>query len=470
MSSIEELLINLTCNSLSIVGKSAFSHIAKLAVNHVKDQITSKAKQKTKLSDLKQKFEMKLSIITPTIDLFEIMVARGNSSLTSAMNLTLPLKEKINTLMEKIDFSSCYSDSEASLSEEYLINSLTDIIVIIDNITPMLNLALLTSQTILQQSSHGSIQTMISPSKIMRATIEINKSEMEFLKTKKANQVGPSFPLKLYSLFTSSSRKGKLDVDWTWKEEFLLSRTFIKRVKNSEREFNYELEIVENLEDGRYHEPEEIDEGKKKLKNYPLERNFTPGRKIKYDVCNIKSLYYTNAGSLLNIQGCTSAVLVLKMEINSLNEKNSSQEQWIAFELNNESINDDDDDSESDSEETKPKTEKRLLKVKKPTSDNTPSGNGMEENPWGVLSHLEYLLRLTMLENYLQTPCTLVNDEILTLFLQSSFSQSQNQGLIRYGSSSNNITNISLLTDSKKDANENSSKSLLKRMVSKTQD
>ena len=76
-----------------------------------------------------------------------------------------------------------------------------------------------------------------------------------------------------------------------------------------------------------------------------------------------------------------------------------------------------------------------------------PSG----ENQWSLLSHLEYLIRLTMMENYLQTSCTNVTDEMIILFLQSSFSNAQNGNskVIRSSSSSEKSTSLSNLSNIK---------------------
>jgi len=454
MASIEEILLNLTCNSLSIVGKTAFSHVAKIAVNHIKDQIVqNKAKSKSSksvLDSLKQKLEMKLSVITPTIDMFELIIARGNTSLASTMELITPLKNKIRSLYEEIDYCNNYKNENkiATLSEDYLVSSLKEIISMIDEVTPILNLALLTSHTILQQSNQNYPGTIISPSKLMKATTELYNSEKAFIEGNRLKaQVGPSFSLKMYSLFTSSSRQRKQDVDWTWKEEFNLCRAFINRVGDKVKNYSYELEIVENLEDDRYHEAEELRVGKNYLSDYPNEQNFTPGKKIIYNISDIRSLFYTSSGSLLNIEECSSAVLILKVVIGS-SDKNEEvgQEQWIALEVNNFVP----DDSSSDDDD-----KKKIVKKTNPTTTTTlPPG----ENQWGLLSHLEYLIRLTMMENYLQTSCTNVTDELIILFLQSSFAGSQNNTKVIRGSSSSdrstslsNLSNIKLIgSDEKK--------------------
>jgi len=243
----------------------------------------------------------------------------------------------------------------------------------------------------------------------------------------------------MYSLFTSSSRQRKQDVDWTWKEEFNLCRAFINRVGDKVKNYAYELEIVENLEDDRYHEAEELAVGKNYLSDYPNEQNFIPGKKIIYNISDIRSLFYTSSGSLLNIEECSSAVLILKVIIGSSDKSDEvGQEQWIALEVNNFVP----DDSSSDDDD-----KKKIVKKTNPATTTTlPPG----ENQWGLLSHLEYLIRLTMMENYLQTSCTNVTDELIILFLQSSFAGTQNNTkVIRNSSSSERSTSLSNLSNIK---------------------
>jgi len=442
MAGIEEILLNLTCNSLSVVGKSAFSYVAKMAVNQIKDQIQNKSKSKSTLKILKQKLEMKLSVITPTIDMFELIVARGNTALVSTMELITPLKNKINSLYEEIDYCNCYKDENkiATLSEDYLIKSLNEIISMIDEITPILNLALLTSHTVLQQSNQNFPKTIISPSKLMKGTTELYNCEKTFRESKNLKaQVGPSFSLKMYSLFTSSSRQRKQDVDWTWKEEFNLSRTFINRVGNKTKDYTYELEIVENLEDDRYHEEKELKYGKSLLSNYPNEKFFIPGKKIVYNISDIRSLFYASSGSLLNIEECTSAVLILKVEIpNSGKSVNQSQEQWIALEVNNFIPEDNSSDVDGN---------KKIIKKEINHSSHVLIPPG--ENQWSLLSHLEYLIRLTMMESYFQTSCTNVSDEMVILFLQSSYTNTQPHKVIRNSSTSSESSNFANLSNIK---------------------
>ncbi|ORX64830.1 Ran-binding-domain-containing protein [Anaeromyces robustus] len=370
------------------------------------------------------------------------------------MELITPLKNKINSLYEEIDYCNCYKNENkiATLSEEYLISSLKEIINMIDDITPILNLALLTSQTVLQQSNQNYPKTIISPSKLMKATTELYNCEKAFRESKNLKaQVGPSFSLKMYSLFTSSSRQRKQDVDWTWKEEFNLCRAFINRVGDKSKDYVYELEIIENLSDDRYHDEEELKSGKSILSDYPNEQFFIPGKKIIYNISNVRSLFYASSGSLLNIEDSSSAVLILKVDVEvSDKDESQTQEQWIALEVNNYIPDNNSDDDDDD------KGKKQL--VKKDTSVSFSSNKLIPkgDNQWSLLSHLEYLIRLTMMESYLQNSCVNVNDEIITLFLQSSFTNTQPHKVVRNSSTSSetsnlvNLSNIKLISSDEK--------------------
>jgi len=84
--------------------------------------------------------------------------------------------------------------------QEYLISSLTEIINMIDEIIPMLNLALLTSHTFLQQNNPNYPGPIVSPSKLMKVTTELYNSEKAFKESKNLMQF-------------HSSKSSNLDLD-----------------------------------------------------------------------------------------------------------------------------------------------------------------------------------------------------------------------------------------------------------------
>jgi hypothetical protein len=108
-------------------------------------------------------------------------------------------------------------------------------------------------------------------------------------------QVGPTFIVKFYSIFTSHARISSIK-DIQWKEEFAKCRACIIRVPSrahreggitrsesaetgfTERDgYEYELRLMEDLDDGRYHEELE-DWSRKKTRDVLAERGYIEGR------------------------------------------------------------------------------------------------------------------------------------------------------------------------------------------------
>ncbi|OMJ20487.1 Ran-specific GTPase-activating protein 30 [Smittium culicis] len=161
-------------------------------------------------------------------------------------------------------------------------------------------------------------------------------------KTKKFS-VSKPFDLKLYTLFSGSARSKSLS-DFTWKEHFPRCQIQLFRIfksschythkssssmpssnKNeieSNFDFNkfnysYSLTCTQNLNDGRYHD--EIDYGSNQSKS-----DFIPGKSVVLDIANINKLYFSSSGTLLNIEGSNSPVLVLQIKDTAFNSKESS--------------------------------------------------------------------------------------------------------------------------------------------------
>ena len=101
--------------------------------------------------------------------------------------------------------------------------------------------------------------------------------------------------VKFYSIFTSHARVSSIK-DIQWKEEYAKCRASVARVpsqahkggmsRSSSNEggfttlvdgYEYELRLVEDLDDGRYHEELE-DWSRKKMKSVVAEKGYIEGR------------------------------------------------------------------------------------------------------------------------------------------------------------------------------------------------
>lgn len=207
------------------------------------------------------------------------------------------------------------------------------------------------------------------------------------------------FCVKLYSLFSANQRAASSDA-FTWKEEFFKASLAVKNTS----EFSYELSIIEDTDDGRYHE-----EGEQQTKIL--------------DVSHIDRMYYTQSGELLNIEDAKSPVLVMKVNKHEKDEESKEtvvevkeaapeiikeelqESDWYAVGLWTEEVNEDDSDSDSDNE-----TEKKNNTSN--TSKLTPFDNNLN------LLLLESVIKLALLETTEKMDHINASDELITLYMK----------------------------------------------------
>ncbi|KAJ1983318.1 Ran-specific GTPase-activating protein 30 [Dimargaris verticillata] len=128
-------------------------------------------------------------------------------------------------------------------------------------------------------------------------------------------EVKPHFRLTMYSLFTSSVRHKSRD-DFTWKEEFPKCRAYLQRVRSTSLPYFYEFVVVQDLNDGRYHDDVSPP------RSVPTNR-FRPGAKRIYPVTDIIRLHYSSSGQLLNIEDSKQPVLVIQVQIPTAHTTNT---------------------------------------------------------------------------------------------------------------------------------------------------
>ncbi|KAJ2338193.1 Ran-specific GTPase-activating protein 30 [Coemansia sp. RSA 2673] len=358
---MDELFSSLALQTVQLVGKAAFGAAGTLALKRVSDYVghaQHAPEPQAKLERLLARFEARLRIVTPAIDLVEIIAARGHSTLAGALHLTHSLRRDILALSTSLPsatsprktdglVSSLLRPNTQPVSESTVVNELQALLEKIDDAVPLLNLALTTSGAHLG----GTLPEGISPARLMQASSVLARAPAGSL-------VGQPFVLRLYSLFVGSVRP-KSRHDFTWKEEFVKCRLCLWRQAQG---LAYELRILEDTNDGRYHS----EESQADVVEWAAEMGDgvgAGGKSIVIPLDRVASLYYTSAGSLLNIEDSTSPVLVLSVrpeppvedplqnmaEFGMLN----SSVRWYALEV---AATDDDDaegtDSDSDEEDS----------------------------------------------------------------------------------------------------------------------
>ncbi|TPX40815.1 hypothetical protein SeLEV6574_g06398 [Synchytrium endobioticum] len=280
---METLLASLALNGISTFSKTAFSYASQYAVRQLGGQIermlkdsgkdtdgTFSNKTASKIRKYKSQIEAKMAIVTPSIELAELMVLRGNSIL-------LPVVEQAKEIVASIEHINVDKSKEDDICV-FLEITLTDLKDLIHD----LNLSFTMCQINAQQSwSRLSASSLIRASQALTQRSSLNPQGDDV-------SIFSSSRMVYYSLFEASVRVSN---SWTWKEEFALANVQVMaKVSNANP---YQVSISESFDDDRVHE------GSPRCKTILLR--------------SIASLFFAPTGQLLNIPELSSPVLVLKM-------------------------------------------------------------------------------------------------------------------------------------------------------------
>ncbi|KAI9294767.1 Ran-binding-domain-containing protein [Neoconidiobolus thromboides FSU 785] len=403
---MDELLAKLSGQAVSLVGKAAFGLVTKVAMAQITKYIDASTKKESfELKILKKEFEFRLNIISPAIELIEVGISRGNSSLEAVIEMTDSLRQDIEQFNSKFNSDPIKSNDTNHNDAELIIKELKKLVGKLDSTVSYIQLVLsITNVDLNSKLPKGiSASRLLQASSLLTCVAQMNQSGLKVVK------VGKEIQFTVYSLFSASSRpKGK--EDFTWKEEYALCQGWIER-KFHQDGIIYEVVLEEDFDDGRVHE------------------DATPGEK-RILVEKIRSMYYSSSGKLLNIEDITEPVLVLKV---ANEEKDKKDTQWLALAINN--YNNDESDEETDEKKDKTETDKReelLIKNKEPKAGLNQleilnqlivsSGYKSKQNlPISALSLFEYILRLAGAEVSQQKSHLLISDEMLARYLQDSY-------------------------------------------------
>ena len=286
--------------------------------------------------------------------------ARGNTSLESAVALTKDLRWEIQSLGARLARAVAEEGQEQSLnstlkqrsaSTDRLASIILDIKRLlgrIEDAVPLINLAITTSGIKLSTT----LPATVSPSRLLQASTFISAADTQYaLSSASTVQVGPTFTLSLYMLFSGHSHR-RHDADkvreTTWKEAIHKARVKLLRVPlervqaqaqfaegdnqpsqpayyelgyqsisadGKAYEFAYQLLLVEDLDDDRVHsyEDDEPQPG-------PYDDVQLAGVREIIPIHQISKIFYADTGKILNIgtEGETNnPVLLLKRDINA---------------------------------------------------------------------------------------------------------------------------------------------------------
>ncbi|KAJ1725147.1 DRAP deaminase [Coemansia erecta] len=317
---MDDLFSSLAMQTVHLVGKAAFGAASSLAIRHVTEYVNStrqaqatsssstdaaaaaaeaaeKEKEQEELVLQHARFETTLRVVTPAIDLIELISSRGHSTTSGVLQLTTRLRHDIQQFASTLHAD--HPDTKRTLA------SMRSLVDRISAAVPLLNLALTTSGAHLG----AALPDGVSPGRLMQASGVLAAATALAPKDPSGSLVGPVFTLRLFSLFAGSVRAKSLS-DVTWKEEYVLCHAALWRLPGRE----YELRVVEDLDDARYHEE---DEGTGHLAPAWAEEvvrgRGRPGRVLRMALRDMCSLHYTSAGALLNIEDSVAPVLVVSL-------------------------------------------------------------------------------------------------------------------------------------------------------------
>lgn len=287
--------------------------------------------------------------------MIELIAARGNTSLESAVVLTKSLRWDIQTLGSRVEqavveeqlsrrgSSKAKSRDQNDMELKVIISEMKKLLERIEDAVPLINLAITTSGVSLSTT----LPATVSPSRLLQASTFLTAGDMQYCSNKPSSQqIGPTFVLSMYMLFAGHANRPHEEGlrDTTWKEVMHKARVTLSRVPldnvydfptpfgqgpsrtedNSRRripsdnklqEFAYQLLIVEDLDDGRVHTFEDQDEHPE-----PYEGVDQAGVREVIPIHEISKIFYADTGKILNIgtDGETNnPILLLKRDINA---------------------------------------------------------------------------------------------------------------------------------------------------------
>ncbi|PWW72368.1 Ran-binding-domain-containing protein [Tuber magnatum] len=335
---MEFFLAKVSQQAVSFAIRSGIIVTSQFAIRECGRYISSiKGKDRQELQALQDRLEQKIRIISPAIDLVEIISARGNTSLESALTLTKNIRHDIQSLGVKVAGLSAQGGGHKRRRSQDEINDVVQgikqLLRKIEDAVPFINLAITTSGV----NISSNIPHNVSPSRLMQASTLLTAGDTAYsMNPFNPAQIGTTFTLSLYMLFAGHShrREHVSSKDLTWQEVIYKCRVKLQRVplvydddqdgdgasRNTHQlraqskidEYCYELCLIEDLDDGRMHE---VEEGKQPPGSFDdVER---AGLRARIPIHQVSKIFYTNSGQLLGIEDSSSPILLVKRDLNA---------------------------------------------------------------------------------------------------------------------------------------------------------
>ncbi|KAA8565578.1 hypothetical protein EYC84_009430 [Monilinia fructicola] len=405
------------------------------------------------LHELQDRLDSKIRIVSPAIDMIELISARGNTTLESAVTLTKALRWDIQSLGMRLAKAASAEElsrrnknrakTRAAHEAEIraIVRDIKKLLARIEDAVPLINLAITTSGTSLSTT----LPATVSPSRLLQASNLLTAGDTQYSMNPNVSvQVGPTLTLSLYMLFAGHAYRAHDEEgmrETTWKEVIHKARVKLLRVplrstygspgqlhhvkeakdyltgkdlsliagEGNMTEYSYQLEIIEDFDDDRVHS---------------YERWGTTAWAI-------SKIFYADTGKILNIGNqdeTNSPVLLLKRDINALPprrmmEGQETQNEWydegedIPSE---ERVSEEDDPKQEDEEDDDYDIDAQLRRES--MAPESPPKEKLESPPetnttWRLPQDLDPEWLALEQSSHLTIP-----DELLTFFLHESSS------------------------------------------------
>ncbi|KAF2858688.1 Ran-binding-domain-containing protein [Piedraia hortae CBS 480.64] len=331
---MDALLAKVTSQAMNYAIRSGITITASYAIRQCGRLLKEapRSKERSELMLLQARLDAKIKIISPSIDMIELISARGNTTLDSAVLLTKQIRHDIQQLGKRLNdvandevmlkkLNRRTEKNEQELRD--IIVAINQLLVRIDDAVPLVNLAITTSGVNLSTNLSGSI----SPSRLLQASTFLTAADGDYRTTPgRRCQVGPTYTLSVYMLFAGHLRTEESTRPTTWKEvmhkaQAKLVRVPLDRVYNPPGEggcgtthageFAYQLTLIEDFDDGRVHTVEGEPPG-------PCEDVSSAGIRDSIPVHQVSKIFYADTGKILNLgsdSDTSSPVLLLKRDI-----------------------------------------------------------------------------------------------------------------------------------------------------------
>ncbi|KAF2472572.1 Ran-binding-domain-containing protein [Lindgomyces ingoldianus] len=393
---------------------------------------------KEQLAALQLRLEGKIRIISPAIDMIELIAARGNTSLESAVTLTKSLRWDIQSLgvrlakavgeerLSRKGSSRGNSRAQNDLELKMIITDIKNLLNRIEDAVPLISLAITTSGVSLSTT----LPATVSPSRLLQASTFLTAGDTQYSTSlPRAQQIGPAFTLSIYMLFSGHAYRPHDEEgirETTWKEVMHKAHVKFLRVpvdrvydyptpfqghcgrrdeteqdhipaEGMLHEFAYQLLVVEDLHDDRVHtfEDGEAQPG-------PYEGVDQAGVREIIPIHEISKIFYADTGKILNIgtDGETNnPILLLKRDINAVPPRRMMERSAVEPEY-------DSDDSHtvggSDVEDEQSELDAQLRRESVANAAEESQQDEVQAHPWRLPPNLD--LEWMAFEVYTEEP------------------------------------------------------------------